>query len=382
MIPLAACGPGRVTPPGRVSWVSTTAPAQLDADRTGRGAWREIVDPERRLGVAYRQDGLLRLVRAITGEDAALGGADTWVLLDQALIRFDRARRRLPDDPELAFYTAYALGMYERRMPDGSTDRRVDEAVDAWHRVREIDPAFFPDRVALELAQLHMRRGEFAVARAAIESALSTAVPATVDLLDRFFIAAAFERALALMFGPVDSASVHGNLAEAAMLTGDLPAAVEHYRASAADAQGPLTRVLAWWGLAVALERSGAHDDALRAASQAIREDPLSASPDHRDLVDAHGPLAVLHLPFVFFEPRWEIHAYEALGHEAMGRAESGAAHPEEELRRALVSWRLFLADGGVASRYAPIARRGIERLEAETSHVAPPRRAPRSRQR
>ncbi len=348
---------------------SPVALAQPAADRGDHGGWRELLDPERRQGLHYRQAGLIRLVQGLHRDAVALD-SPPWVLLDQALLRFERARRRIPDDPELAYYTAYALTAYESPAPDGGTERRTDEAVEAWQRVRELDPTFFPDRVALELASLHMRRLEFAEARAEFEIALRSAVPPTVDLLNRFFLAAPTEVALAGMFGPASLPTLHGNLAEAAMLTGDLDAAVEHYRAARAGADNSVTRSLAQWGLAVALDRSGAHEDAVGAARRAVREDPLSALPMYQNAVDDYGNFAVLHIEGVFFEPRWEIRAYEALGHEALGHPEDGPADPDE-LRRALVSWRYFLAEGGVASRYAPMVRRNIERLERELGDAA-----------
>lgn len=359
-----------------LSWlVASVAAAQLDVDRA-EGGWRELVDPSRRLGLSYRQDGLYRLVRAMGTDDPGLGDAPPWVLLDQALLRFERARRSLPDDVELAYYTASALTLYEHRMPDGSVERRVDEALDAWHRVRQLDPSFFPDRVASSLASLHMQRHEFAEARAEYEAALGATVPETVDLLGRFYLPAQVELRLAQLFTSLDAASVHGNLAEAAMLTGDVPAAIEHYRAAIAQSQAPLTRALAEWGLAVALDRAGEHGEAVAVARRAIRDDPVSGDPRYQAVVDEHRELAVLHIEF--FEPRWEIHAYEALGHEALARPDDGPGNAEE-LRLALRSWRLFLADGGVASRYAPIARQHIAELEREGVTVPPDPPRPRT---
>jgi tetratricopeptide (TPR) repeat protein len=339
--------------------------------------WREHVDPARRLALGYRQEGLLRLLQAMSPDvelSAALGSPPRWLLLDQALLRFERAARLTPDDPELAYYRAVALTRYERNGTDGSAEYRSDEAIEALQRVRELDPTFLPDRVAYELAMLHMRAHDFERARAEYETALRESVPAHLTLIDRQYPAAATEYRLAQLFTSLDVANLHGNLAEAAMLTGDVESALEHYRAALATSDDPITRALAQWGLALALERSGAHTEALQAATLALRADPVAAlgqRPDFARLSQQRGPFAVLYLPFVFFEPPSERHAYEALGHEALARAD-GATVDAEQLREAVQAWRLFLAAGGNASRYAPIARSALDRLERELAPPAP----------
>lgn len=333
--------------------------------RAQEGGWSEVFDPAERLGRRRMRQGLTKLVHGLTPGDPALGAAPRWVLLEQALVRFERARRVLPDDPELAYYTAYALTRWERPARDGGTEHRADEAIEQWRRVRALDPAFFPDRVAYELAMLHMRRQEFAEARAEYEAALRSALPPTVELEDRFYMPAATERALAFLFSGLDRANVHGNLAEVTMLTGDLRAAIEHYEAAIEQTEDPFTRALAQWGLALALDRSGDRDAALEVATRALRADPIDPNdPRFATLHRRHGAMSVLHLDFVFFEPIYELHAYEALGHEATARMDGAADRPG--LERALRSWRLFLAEGGTSSRFASVARRHLARLEAE----------------
>jgi tetratricopeptide (TPR) repeat protein len=362
-----------------VAALALASPCRADAQPPTAIGWREHVAPERRMAIAYRQDGLVRLLQSMSPQTelaAALGADPAWLLLDQALLRFERARRAMPDDPELAFYTAMALTRYERPAPDGSTEQRTEEALEAWHRLRALAPDFFPDRVANELAMLHMRRHEFERARAEYETALRRSIPRPLRLADQQYPAASTERRLAVLFESVERATLHGNLAEAAMLVGDVPAALHHYRASLDAASHPVTHALGLFGLALALERSGAHDQALETIRRALRADPVAAAAQSPDdpwsaLSQRHGPFAVLHLPGVFFEPPSEVHAYHALGHEALARADAGSVD-REQLREAVQSWRLFFAAGGLASRYAPLARQTLERLEQELEPTAP----------
>lgn len=328
------------------------------------GGWAEVFDPERRMGRHYRRLGLARLVQAMISDRAELGDAPEWLVLEQALVRFERARRLIPDDPELAYYTAWALSLWERPASDGGTERRVGEAIDAWHRVRELDPDFMPAHVAYQLAMLHMRRHEFGRARAEYDVTLRHAVPPTLRLRDRFYMAVNAERALATFYAPHDPANVRANLAEVTMLTGDVRAAARHYATARELADDPLTRSLAQWGLAVATSRDDDHAGALEVAHRAIREDPIPPDdPRFSALHRRHGAFSVLHLDTVFFEPSYEIHAYEAIGHEAHARDPD--ADRASHLRQALRSWRLFLAEGGTTSRYATHAREHAERLEA-----------------
>lgn len=350
--------------------VATLAPARVVAqpiELEGRetGGWTEVFDAGRRMGLLYRRHGLAKLVEALSSSHPELGDAPQWLVLEQALVRFERARRLIPDDPELAYYTAYALTRWERQGPDGRPERRVEEAIEAWHRLRELAPTYMPAHVAYELAMLHMRRHEFEEARAEYDATLRNAIPPTVHLADRFYMSVAPERALMSLFSPHHPANLHSNLAEVTMLTGDVDAALGHYRDAIEMAEDPVTRCLGKWGLSVALSRSDEHNAALEAAYRAIREDPIPPDdPRFRDLHRMHGPFAVLHLDGVFFEPPYEVHAYTAIGHEAWARDPD--VPREEQLRRALRSWRLFLAEGGTTSRFASHARQHIARLEAE----------------
>lgn len=339
---------------GLVALLFVAAPAQAQ--------WGTYLHPERAQGERYKQQGLRRLVIGLGRLDAATGDAPRYVLLEQALIRFERARVTLGDDPELAYYIAVALTSWERRGRSGGTEHRTDEAIAAWQHMREVAPDMLPSRVAAELAVLHMRRQEFDVARAEYERALEVAVPRTVGVMGRFYLPAESERVLSSLYGTNRLATLYANLAEVTMLAGDVSTAVRSYERALEHARDPVARTLALWGLALASDRSGDHEAGLRHAARALREDPIPGDdPRFRRLYEAHGRFSVLHVEGVFFEPAYEIHAYEALGHEAAAAdVEDGARQRAAALR----SWRLFLAEGGTGSRFAAIAREHVERLE------------------
>lgn len=360
-----------------VRWLaSLVIVASLSVAPRADAQWGSYLHPERAQGERYLRQGLTRLVTASGRLDAATGDPARYVLLEQALLRFERARITLGDDPELAYYTAAALTAWERPARTGGTEHRTDEAIAAWQRLRATAPFMMPSRVAAELALLHMRRQEFDIARAEYERALEAAVPPAVRLMGRFYLPADSERALASLYGTTSLATLHANLGEVSMLAGDVTAAVESYESALRHADAPVARTLALWGLALASDRSGDHEAALRHAARALREDPIpSDDPRFRDLHERHGRFSVLHLGGVFFEPAYEIHAYEALGHEA---AAAGVEDGARQRAAALRSWRLFLAEGGTSSRFVARAREHVERLEAAGVEASPAERRSR----
>lgn len=335
--------------------------------RAGAPSWRDSTDPARRRARHLRRQGLVILLDGVASDD----NAD--VYFDRALIRFDRARQALTADPDLLYFTALALALW-RRDSAGEEERRVDEAIAAFEELRRVDPDYHADRIAVELALLHARRSDHAAAAAEYRRALAAAMPSVAplhyELTDR-------ELALARLWEPVSISTVHLNLAESLMLLGDLEGSVAHYRHAVERAEDSvLTRVLALWGLAVALDRSDEHSDAIATARRAIQADPASLYMDDPTLgMDrtAHGPMAILHSRLVFFEPAYEVFAYDAIGREALARGTTDPQARDDQLRRAVIAWRAFLAGGGNAGRYAEHARRSLERLERELGGRAAP---------
>ncbi|MBX3275258.1 MAG: hypothetical protein KF729_33640 [Sandaracinaceae bacterium] len=356
--------------------VALGAPAPAVAQpRTHRTGWTDHLTPPSgdvtaRDARRFVRQGLFYLLSGL-GRGSSLDDAP-WRNLERALVRFELARRVLPDDVDLAYYTAVALDRWERPAPEGGLERNVDDAIAAFERVRALDPDYAPARVAFALALLYARRGELATVAAEYERALALDVPEPAWLMHRTYLPHPFEERLAFLYAGVDRSLVHGNLAENHMLLGDLDAAVRHYRLAQSGARDPMSRALALFGLALAQHRAGDAEGALAAAREAIALDPLVDDPEHFEVQDRWGALAVLHHDAVFFEPACEIHAYHAVAYEAF--ATSRERFRRAGLEAALTSWRSFLVEGGAASRFAAHARAEVARLEAELARAGAPR--------
>lgn len=346
-------------------------PAASRSRRAVHGDWANLLTPPRddvtrRDAQRFVRQGLFYLLTAL-GPPSVLDDAPS-VQLDRALVRFERAQRLLPDDVDLAYYTAVALDRWERPARDGGMERRVEESLAAWHRVRELDPEYAPARVAFALALLHARRQELEEATAEYEIALATDVPESAIFMGRTYLPNPMEVRLANLYFSLEPATVHNNLAENLMLLGDLDGAIAHYQRALSGAHGTMSRALTTWGLALAQHRAGEPEAGLSAAREAITLDPVAGDPELTALQERWGALAVLHHPEVFFEPVYELHAYQAVGYEAYASAHE--RWRRAGLESALTSWRRFLAEGGVASRFAAHARAQITRLEAELAHT------------
>ncbi|MGF1468050.1 MAG: hypothetical protein ACFCGT_18160 [Sandaracinaceae bacterium] len=350
---------------------TSAARAQIPGSESP-GGWPELVEPARREGRRLLRQGLDRVLRAMGEPEPNLGEPPRWVLLAQAITHLEGARRSLGDDPDLLYLLAHAHSRYERRQADGTLERHVDQAMAVWHRLREVAPDMHPDRVAVELAQLHTMRRQFSEARAEYGRAAAHHVPPTTPTLAPYDSA---ELRLQALYGPVSRSSLYGNLAEVTMLDGDVDEAVTHYQAAAREARNdPVAYALALWGMSLALDRRGDHEAALSRAWQAVQANPAGLNPH---LTRTHGPFAVLHAEWVFFEPPSEIHAYQALGREAIAERERGDRRAIA-LREALRQWHLYLEAGGTSPAFDRVARGHVERLEGLVGDEAEePRRRP-----
>jgi tetratricopeptide (TPR) repeat protein len=162
-----------------------------------------------------------------------------------------------------------------------------------------------------------------------------------------------------------DDPSVLANRAEAEMRLGNLDEAVAGYRdvidriehgrvGASVDARD---RVLARWGLVVALDRLGNSVDAAREALLAVEEDPREEFIGDQELV--------------FFVPSYERDWYYGVGRIERARLEA-------DPRRALAMWTLvvdtwadYLQRATPDDRWRPLARLHLASAEAERRAVA-----------
>jgi tetratricopeptide (TPR) repeat protein len=248
----------------------------------------------------------------------------------RARLRFERAHRLAPTDPEILFHLASMTAAIEERRSDGSVAREDELAIELFHHLRELDPDYQPDDVAGELGILHTRLEQYADA------------------------AAEYERSIGHALDESDASRAWLNLAEVTMLSGDVALAVRRYERSIELEReaGAGTGVLGLWGLAVALDRLGEHTRAVEEAGAA--------------LAAGGGTMEVLRSDAVFFVPAYEIYWYEALGNEAMAAAAASREDRVAALGQARAEIDRFLAEGGDRSRWADTARENSRRLAQE----------------
>jgi tetratricopeptide (TPR) repeat protein len=336
--------------------------------RIGQPSWADVGVPARREARLLLRQGVLLLLASSDTDDDGIEPA-TQVRVEQALARFDRALGALPDDPELAFYRGVALARFVREEASGRVERRTDEAVRELDRVRHLDPSYEPAAVAWHLALLHTRAGRHLEAASEYERVRALLRLPAVPIARP----SRREEALHALFAVPEPELVDLNLAEVVMLAGDPSRASALYDAAARGAErGSLLSALALFGRALAEERGGRHDLALASALAAtVAWAPPADDLVVRELVSRHGATAALHVPGVTFEPRCELHAYEALAHEARaqamqaGRLPGGSEAAEATFERARRSLRAFFAVGGEGSRFRDVAERAVQRLDA-----------------
>ncbi|GEM_PF-1985517 len=284
--------------------------------------------------------------------------------LAQAAIRFERAAERLPGEPDLALLHAYARAGALGPHPGAGA---LAASVAAFEDLRARAPEHAAARVAFQLAILRTRMGDpegAAREYAALDRLGALGLTPLGGPLERW------ELLLVDLHEPIAPASYLGNWAEVAMLAGDADAAVDLYR-RALDAvpAASFSAALATWGRALAEERAGNHAAALTSACAAIAlglpdEHPALAA--RRAATRARwGPFAALHDEDVFFEPAYEVRAYEALGHECLAARSVTSEGRRLLFERARGSWRFFLMEGGADGRWAERARMSEERLSA-----------------
>lgn len=182
----------------------------------------------------------------------------------------------------------------------------------------------------------------------------------------------AYDHVLALESYPRFRSTVLANQAEAYMVLGDIRTAVAGYRV-ALDTLPPLfahvNAPTTYWGLAVALDRSGDLDAAL----ESIR---LARSYDRND--------SGLRSSGWFFVPPYDVHWYRALGHLQTARMGELLSTRLLAYREAVDAWQAFLDEADPEDPYLAVARSRLliatrerdafqERHKSDLDHRAPP---------
>lgn len=261
-------------------------------------------------------------------------------LIESAMERLSLAHRLAPDDHEVERASARLLGAWEEPGAPWTCDsrRRDAEQLAALGALRAAAPELAPEETSFELAIALTREQRFAEA-----ARTWTDVAALVD------------------GGGEQTVTVRTNLAETTMLSGDVEAAVGHYRRALAVASAGRSYQLALWGLAVALDRLGEHGEALSHVEKALHAEGWA--------------LRVLRSEGVFFEPEHELHYYEALGHEALADRDE-AKDRLGQLAAAATSYRAFLRGDGGHGPFADTAEANLARvaaaLQAERKRTRP----------
>ncbi len=318
-----------------LSGISARAQARHRDARAHSEFWSRARVPELRRVQTLMQHGTFHMQRASRAPSRYQRTA--WI--ENAIARFAVAHELAPDVPRPLYLLAIATSQWQLENHTGAVERRDREAVAMFHQLRAMAPDFEAEIVAFELGVLHTRTRSFALA------------------------AREYERSIQLSLSNHESAVAQLNLAEVTMLAGDVARAVTQYeRAILLSRSGGalLARnlTLSLWGCAVALDRAGEHSLAIQRAKEA-----LSAG---------GGTMAPLRGPSVFYEPEYEIYAYEALGHMAEASQQTDPNTRRSSWKRAIARWTEFLRSGGRDSAWADLARDHRTRLEQlATEHEA-----------
>ena len=142
------------------------------------------------------------------------------------------------------------------------------------------------------------------------------------------------------------------NRAESLMAIGDISGAIAGYREAIVLRPYAATT---YWGLGVALDRSGNLDGALEAIRIARTWDL-----HHRNLNGGNW----------FFSPPWDEPWYRALGHWQRAREATQPAARTEEYLSAVARWEEYISRAPADDRYLPLARVRLKECERERDRV------------
>lgn len=280
--------------------------------------WEGIRDPE------AREDWKTHVTvqRKLVSKDLERMGPFTEVYLDSARILLEDARAAERAGPLLRFDLGY---VYEAQ----SLHVRAAAVLEAVLRDAPDDPSAVMARMELASAYVHLER--FKEERDTYIAYLRTAPPN--------------HRAVALL-----------NLAEAEMRLGNMREAIAGYH-EAFDASGDAfrdheTQVLAVWGLAVALDRSGDTRSAMREAALAVSLDP--------------GLTLIAHGENVFFVPSYERNYYVGLGWLAEAQKTQSKDEQEAALNSAERAFSAYVKEAVPTDPWLPQAKRHLADTTAQ----------------
>jgi tetratricopeptide (TPR) repeat protein len=290
------------------------------AQEVDPGFWRSVREPGYDRAIHLARQGVHLLdVHAQHARDQTSGPHELNAILEGAIERFALAHRLAPNEPAILFMHASSLARWEQPGAAHGESRMDDEALSVFEELRALDSTYLADKVAFAIGVIHTRAHRFAEAAEEYRIAISRAIE--------------------------PDAVYWSNLAEVTMLAGDVEEAVRVFERSTeiADQTGQ-EKTLALWGLAVALDRVGEHRRALEIADDA--------------LTNGGDSMSILRHEDVFYEPPYELHWYEGLGHAAMARRAEDRESRERREARSRESFRRFLAEGGTESPWAALAQR------------------------
>lgn len=314
--------------------LSLASPSIVAAQMSEPSFWRTVREPEYARASHLMRQGLYLLRDSeLARRNTSRGPHEGAAILDGAIRRFAMAHELSPTESSFLYFYAMATSLWESPTRTGVA-RRDDEALALFVQLRSLDPGFEAMEVAFSLGILHTRSRDFEAA------------------------AEEYQRAIARALTPN---SVHwSNLAEVTMLAGDVEAAAGYYERAieVAEVDGGET-VLALWGLAVALDRLGEHRRSLEVAGDALST--------------GGGTMEPLRMNGVFFEPAYEVHWYEGLGHAVLAAQAPDAEARSRSEEASATSFRRYLEEGGHESPWAALARRHV--AEAASPGARPRRR-------
>ncbi len=165
----------------------------------------------------------------------------------------------------------------------------------------------------------------------------------------------AYGKALEIEWDQDSRARIYLNRGESSMAQLLLPQAIADYRAALNETNSAVTRALANWGLAVALDRSM---DFPAAVSYAVAASQARFGPNGRQMA--------LDLSEVFFTPRYEVHYYRALALQALTRQLSGTAEYQTALENTKLLWLAYISAAPEDGPWVPRAKQHLRWINRE----------------